>query len=87
MSKIYYTDAEALKLIDCEVLYNYTEWRSGHKFLRRGRAWITCLSPYRNNQWLVVRRQHTDVRVNGQILPYISKHSLTNPLRPFDRNL
>lgn len=87
MKKIFYTDDEAAKLIDCEVLYNYTEWRGGHKFLRRGINEITCLAPFQKDKWIVVKRFYDSVKVNGVALSRIGKHSLTNPNRPFNRNL
>lgn len=87
MQKIYYTDNEVQGLQDCEVLYNYTEWRSGHKFLRRGINQITCLCNMGDNKWMIVKRSHADVRIDGEVLPRISRYYFTNPNRPFNRNL
>ena len=87
MKKIYYTDEEVANLIDCEVLYNYTNWRGGHKFLRRGINQITCLVHYKPNQWLTITRFYDSVKVDGIVLSRIGKHSFTNPNRPFNRNL
>lgn len=87
MKKIFYTDDEAAKLIDCEVLYNYTEWRSGRKFLRRGINQITCLERLKENQWITITRFYNGVKVDGVVLSRIGRHSFTNPHRPFNRNL
>jgi hypothetical protein len=86
MAKIFYTDEEAAKLIDCEVYYG-NEWRGGYKFLRRGINEITCLSPFQKDKWLTVKRFYTSVKVDGVVLSRIGKHSFTNPNRPFNRNL
>lgn len=83
MKKIYYTDDEAKGLLDCEVLYSYTEWRNNHKFLKRGQNQVTVLAPYRENQWLAIKRNPNDVRINGKQLEYIGKYSFTNPKQPF----
>jgi hypothetical protein len=81
--KIYYTDAEVAKLMDCEVLYNYTEWRTGHKFLKRGRKSVTVLAPYRKDQWMAISRSCFDVKINGVRLDYMSRYEFTNPKQPF----
>lgn len=83
--KTTYTDEEVvkLKLRDCEVLHNYTEWRQGWKFLRRGRATATVLVKMKEGGWLATCRRISDVKVDGIVLQYLSWYEFTNGKNPF----
>lgn len=84
MKKEFYTDQEAKKLRDCEVLQSdYITWSNGRKFLRRGRGTAKVLTPFKEDQWIPVTYSCGKVKVDGQVLQYIPKYSFTNPKNPF----
>jgi len=83
MQKIYYTDDEVKNLVDCEVQFNYVEWRPGYKFLRRACGTITVVSRFKKNTWIITRANPSEVRIDGKQLEYISRYRFTNSKKPF----
>lgn len=83
--KLFYTNDEASKMLDCEIQYNY-EWQNG-KFVRRGRGTAVVLIKFKDDKWIAVSQHISSVKVAGQLLQYIGKHSFTNPRCPFVNNL
>lgn len=82
--KFYYTDDEAKRLRDCEVQnFGDNEWRKGYKFLRRARQTATVLQNIKSGTWCATSRSVFCVKVDGKVLPYLTKYEFTNPKNPF----
>lgn len=64
----------------CETRGNNGEWRSGRKFVRRGRQWVTIAFLTNDGTPLMSSYSVYDVRIDGQVLEY-DKY-LTNSKRP-----
>jgi hypothetical protein len=70
------------KLIDCEYLYNYTEWRKA-KFLKRGRSFVSIVVKNLTEDFFIIKKNCRDVRVEGKELLYKDRFSFTNSKSPF----